>query len=109
MKYAEDKTVDLYQGYANNVMWIESSDSVAINQVLYSIEKLVELMAINPRKRFGIKQSADDVTVFDLSREYTVNPDEFYTMGKSTPFAGEKLHGTCMATFRDGKLLWRKK
>ena len=40
MKYAEDKTVDLYQGYANNVMWIESSDSVAINQVLYSIEKL---------------------------------------------------------------------
>lgn len=40
MKYAENKTVDLYQGYANNVMWIETNDSVAIEQVLYSMEKL---------------------------------------------------------------------
>ncbi len=73
---------------------------------IITLDKLVEVMAINPRKRFGIKDSG--ITVFDLNKEYTVNPDDFKSMGKSSPFTGTKVFGKCMATFKDGKLVWRE-
>ena len=74
-----------------------------------TLEKLVELMAINPRKRFGISHNKGDVTIFDLNAEYKINPDNFLTKGRSTPFKGVNVFGKCMATFKDGKLVWRNK
>ena len=74
-----------------------------------TLEKLVELMAINPRKRFNIVQKAGDATVFDLNKEYKINPEDFYTKGRSTPFKDKCVYGRCVATFKDGKLAWRKK
>lgn len=74
-----------------------------------TLEKLVELMAINPRKRFKIKQQDNDLTVFDLNCQYKINPDEFQSKGRSTPFDKALVYGKCMATFRDGNLVWRSK
>ena len=74
-----------------------------------TLEKLVELMSINPKKRFGIKQSEDNFTVFDLNCEYTINPDDFKTMGRSTPFKGCTVYGKCMLTVKDSKIVWREK
>ena len=53
-----------------------------------TLEKLVELMAVNPRKRFGFPLCADDYAVWDLNTEYRIDPAQFCSMGKSTPFAG---------------------
>ena len=56
-----------------------------------TLEKLVELMSVNPARRFGIGsfleegQSAD-LAVFDLSREWVVNPEEFSYHGTSHAF-----------------------
>ena len=74
-----------------------------------TLEKLVELMSINPKKRFGIKQSEDNFTVFDLNCKYTINPDDFKTMGRSTPFKGCSVYGKCMLTVKNGKIVWRAK
>ncbi len=79
-----------------------------VRKGLITLEKLVDLMAINPRKRFGIKLRENDVTVFDLNCEYIINPEKFYSKGKSTPFLNEKVYGKCMATFKNGELVWRK-
>ena len=78
-----------------------------VKKGIITLEKLVELMAINPRKRFGIKQGKNDVTIFDLNCEYEINPESFLSKGRSTPFKGMSVYGKCMATFKDGELLWR--
>ena len=61
------------------------------------LEKLVELMAVNPRRRFGLPFGG--VTVWDLDRETTVDPATFASMGRATPFAGWKVWGEWVETF----------
>lgn len=73
-----------------------------------TLEKLVEVMAINPRKRFGFEIKKNDLTVFDLNCQYEINPDDFKSNGKSSPFTGTKVYGKCVATFCEGKLVWRE-
>ena len=72
-----------------------------------SLEKLVEIMAYNPAKRFNIDISKD-FSVWDLGKEVTINPEEFLSMGKATPFAGEKVFGENLLTVSDGKEVFRK-
>ena len=76
-----------------------------------TLEKLVELMSINPKKRFGIKGGTDegqqaDFCVIDLDEEYIINPDEFYSMGRATPFIGKKVKGRIVHTFVGGKQIF---
>ncbi len=73
---------------------------------ILSLEKLIALMTENPRKRFGIPQG-NSFTVWDLDREFTVDPAAFASMGKATPFAGWKLSGVCMCTVCDGNIVYR--
>ncbi len=72
---------------------------------LMSLDKLVDLMCNNPKKRFGI-DTGEDFTVFDIATPYTVNPDEFATMGRATPFAGWEVYGRCLLTVHDGKTVY---
>ncbi len=71
---------------------------------IITMEKLVELMAVNPRARFGIDFDGS-YSVWDISQEYTVNPEEFKSMGRATPFAGEKLFAKHIKTVKNGKQL----
>ena len=74
---------------------------------ILSMERLVELLVVNPRKRFGIALGCD-YSIWDLEEEYAVDPAEFLSMGKATPFAGWKVNGRCLATVCDGKLVYKK-
>ena len=71
-----------------------------------TLEKLVELLAINPRKRFGIDLGCD-YSIWDLEAEYAIDPEEFLSMGKATPLAGWVVNGKCMATVCDGKVVYK--
>ena len=71
-----------------------------------TLDRLVELMAINPRKRFGIGLGCD-YTVWDLEAEYEIDPDTFLSMGKATPLAGWKVFGRCIATVCDDKIVYK--
>ena len=74
---------------------------------ILTMERLVDLLAINPRKRFGISLGCD-YSIWDLNEEYIVDPAEFQSMGKATPFEGWKVNGRCLATVCDGKLVYKK-
>ena len=71
------------------------------------MEHLLKLLVTNPRERFGIPMG-NDFSIWDLSEEYTVDPEEFLSMGKATPFEGWKVFGRCMATVCDGKVVYKK-
>ncbi len=73
---------------------------------IITLEKLIELMAINPRKRFNLP-SADDFCVFDLSEEYVINSDEFLSKGRATPFENEKVFGRCLFTVVNNQVVYK--
>ena len=107
---AEEKSKGL-SGSAFGIVGIETAFSVMythfVKTGMISLEKLVELLSDNPRKRFSIP-IGNDFTVWNLSNQFTVDPEEFISMGKATPFAGWELFGECMLTVCDGKIAYRK-
>ncbi len=70
-----------------------------------TLEALIDLMAVNPRRRFGIPLG-EDYTIWDLNTPYTVDPDTFLTMGRATPFAGHTLYGRCVRTVHNGNIVY---
>lgn len=73
---------------------------------IITLEKLIELMSINPAKRFGIENRG--YTVFDLDKEYEINPDEFLSKGRNTPFTGFKVNGECKLTVVNNKTAYKR-
>jgi dihydroorotase len=72
-----------------------------------TMDRLVELLVDNPRKRFNISLGLD-FSIWDLDRCYTVNPEEFQSMGRATPFTGMELSGRCLMTVCDGNIVWQE-
>lgn len=76
-----------------------------VKKGIITLEKLIELMAINPRRRFDLTQT-DDICVYDLQSEYKIDPGEFKSKGKSTPFDGLTVAGKNLLTVCGGKAVW---
>lgn len=70
-----------------------------------SFARLMELLHDAPCRRFGIP-AGDDFTVFDLNDRYTIDPAQFQTMGRATPFAGHEVYGRCVLTVQGGQIAW---
>lgn len=106
---AEEKSKGLEKS-AFGVVGIETAFPVMYTHLvktgIITLEKLVEIMAINPRERFGLKQSG--ITVWDLDKEITVKPESFLSLGKATPFENMKLFGECLLTEFNGKVVYCK-
>ena len=107
---AEEKAKGL-AGSAFGVVGIETAFPVLYTHLVQTgvitLEKLIELLAVNPRKRFNIPLG-QDFTVWDLEAETVVDPETFISKGKATPFAGWKLTGVCMLTACDGKVVYKR-
>ena len=105
----EEKTRGLKNSFMG-VVGIETAFSVMytylVKKGIITLGKLIELMSINPRKRFGLNLN-DDVCVFDLESEYIVDPKDFLSMGKFTPFEGHKLSGVNKLTVCNGKIVYK--
>ncbi len=71
-----------------------------------TLEKLIELTCINPRKRFNINSNVG-VAVYEILTPYKITPSNFKSMGRSTPFAGETVYGKCVLTKYDGKTVYK--
>ena len=74
---------------------------------IITMDTLLEKLVYNPRNRFGIPLG-NDFSVWDLNAEYRVDPKDFLSMGKATPFQGWTVWGKCMATFYHGKAVYTK-
>ena len=107
---AEEKSKGL-PGSAFGIVGIETAFPVLytclVKPGVITLEKLIELLSDNARKRFDIPLGKS-FTVWNLEKEFTVDPDEFLSMGKATPFTGWKLFGECVLTVCDGTIAYRK-
>jgi dihydroorotase len=107
---AEEKGRGL-AGSAFGIVGIETAFSVLYTHLvkpgILPMEKLIDLLANNPRKRFGIPLG-EDYTVWDLEKTFTVDPEDFLSKGKATPFAGWELTGQCVMTVCNGKVVYRR-
>jgi dihydroorotase len=80
---------------------------------LVPLERLLDAMCYAPRKRFGIpgglaQGDAADLAILDLEAERVVDPAEFKSMGRCTPFEGMMLKGEAVLTLVAGELVWQK-
>ncbi len=99
---AEEKS----KGLAGSAMGVVGLETVfpllytyLVKPGVITLERLMELMHDNPCKRFGINQDPKEYyTVWDLDAEYAIDPADFLSMGKSTPFEGWKVCGKCIKT-----------
>ena len=105
---AEEKSRGL-AGSAMGVVGIETAFPLLYTHLvrtgLVTLPTLVKLMSEAPRSRFGIDAPLG-VTVFDVSEEYEIDPAEFLSKGKSSPFTGERVFGRCLLTVFDGKAVY---
>lgn len=104
----EEKTRGL-SGSLMGVVGLETAFPVLYTELvrpgIITLEKLVELMSTNPRKRFGLPLG-ESYCVFDLNETYTVDPDAFLSLGRATPFEGLSVYGRCILTVRNGKTVF---
>ena len=105
---AEEKAKGLEKS-AFGVVGIETAFPICYTYLvktgIITMDKLMELLVVNPRKRFNIPLG-NDFSIWDLEACYTVDPADFLSMGKATPFAGWTVQGKCMATVCDGKIVY---
>ncbi len=76
-----------------------------VRQGVISMEKLMELMVINPRKRFGIPLG-NDFSIWSMEKN-VIDPADFLSAGKATPFEGREVYGKCMLTVYNGKIVFK--
>ena len=90
-----------------------ASYSALVQTGILPLEKIVDLMHGAPMRRFGCgtelaEGQPADLTAFDLTKTYTVDPETFLTMGRATPFAGRALTGVCKLTMIGGEPVWKE-
>lgn len=102
---------------AMGVVGLETSFAASYTALVQTgilpLEKLVDLMHGAPMHRFGCgtelaEGQPADLTAFDLTKTYTVDPETFLTMGRATPFAGCALTGVCKLTMIGGEPVWKE-
>ena len=110
--HAPHSSEEKSRGLQNSLMGIVGLETAfpvlytyLVKKGIITLERLIELMAINPRRRFGL-QSTDDICVYDLQSEYKIDPCEFKSKGKSTPFDGMTVSGKNLLTICGGKAVW---
>ncbi len=106
---AEEKSKGLEKS-SFGIVGIETSFQVLYTYLVktnvISLEKLIELLCINPRKRFNIPYG-NDYTVWNLDEQIVVNSDDFLSKGRSTPFEGMNLYSKCLLTVVNGKIAYK--
>ncbi len=105
-------------GSAMGIVGIETAFGLLYKHLvakgILTIEALIDLMSKNPRRLFSLgdvelKQgSIADFTIFDLDAEWVVDPSEFISKGRSTPFEGWKAQGCAVMTVVGGEIVYRK-
>ncbi len=108
---AEEKAKGL-RGSAMGIVGIETAFPLLytylVRRGVISIEKLIALLSDNPRRRFGIAGGLENgcFTVFDPDAQYEIDPDEFLSKGRATPFTGWQVQGRCKLTVCHGKIAY---
>ena len=106
---AEEKSKGLEKS-AFGVVGIETAFPICYTHLvktgIITMDQLMNLLVWNARNRFDIPLG-NDFSVWDLDAEYSIDPQDFVSLGKATPFQGWKVNGKCMLTVCDGKIVYK--
>ncbi len=84
-----------------------------VHKKVLTLQQLVEKFTVNPAKLLRLAKGtltvgADaDVTVIDLSREWTYDVTQSASKSRNSPFHGRELKGCATATIVGGKVVWQ--
>ncbi len=111
--HSSDEKSKGLKGSAMGITGLETAFPVLytflVKKGVITLEKLIELMAVKPKKILGIKLDDKNYSVIDLDAEYTIDSSKFISMGKATPFDGMKVYGKNILTVYNGKTVWEEK
>ena len=115
---AEEKSRGL-AGSAMGIVGLETAFPVLYTDLvlpgIVSLERVIEALTSGPRTAFrlgspaaGLQPGAPaDLTVIDPDAAWTVDPADFRSMGKATPFAGKPVRSRIVLTLKDGVPVWQ--
>ena len=111
--HSEEEKAKGLKDSAFGIVGIETAFPVLYTRLVktgvITLERLIELLVINPRKRFGLKEvDSEDFSVWDLEGEFVVDPEGFLSKGKATPFEGDRLMGVNYLTVCEGKVVYKR-
>ena len=105
---AEEKSKGL-QGSAFGIVGLETAFPLLYTNVvktgILSMEALLNLLVYNPRKRFNIPLG-NDFSIWNLNAKYTIDPKDFLSKGKASPFTGRSVYGKCLLTVYGGHVVY---
>ena len=105
---AEEKAKGLEKS-AFGIVGLETAFPILYTEFVKSgrmtLERLVDLMSNNPRRRFGITSDVG-FTVWNVEKEYSIDPEEFATLGRATPFEGRRVFGENLLTVYNGSVVY---
>jgi dihydroorotase-like cyclic amidohydrolase len=86
----------------------------AVNNNKLTLNKFVEVISLNPAKRFGlyprkgiIQVGSDaDLVIVDMDKEYKLKNENMFTKSKITVFDGKKIKGKIEKTIVRGKVVF---
>jgi dihydroorotase len=100
------------------VIGLETAFGVALTTLHHSglvgLARVIEMLTAGPARAFSLPGgtlsvgSDADVTIFDLSKEWVVEPAKFKSKSRNTPFAGRTLRGAIVATFVAGRTVFKR-
>lgn len=101
------------KGSAMGVVGLETAFAAVyttmVKSGMMSLERLVDAMAIKPREILGLPFEDGSFTIVNLNNEFTVDPELFFTKGRSTPFTDMNLYGTIEATCHKGNIIYERR
>ena len=85
-----------------------------VKKGIISLEHLIKIMSINPRKVFRIEGGIEvgqraDIVLLDTNKEWRVDSNNFYSMGKITMFDGREMTGDVVMTLHRGEIVYDNK
>ncbi|MCL2598962.1 MAG: dihydroorotase [Firmicutes bacterium] len=103
---------------AFGISGIETSFAVSYTHLVkanhISLNRLSQLMSFNPSNLLGIGTpqiqvgASADIVIVDTQKKWTVDPKQFASKGKHTPFEGQELYGVVECTLVDGVIKYQK-
>jgi dihydroorotase len=102
----------------NGIVGLETALALCLDTFIYRQNPvapidLIAMLTVNPAKILGIKSGAispgapADICIIDPDERWTVNPSNFVSMGKNTPYAGRTLRGVIKYTLVNGEIKWQ--
>jgi len=117
--HTDDKDVE-YDFAPCGIAGLESTlplllDEVASGRIKgFTLPLLLEKLSSGPARVLGLPGGsfedgkAGDVTIIDPEREFIIEPDNWYSRSRNTPFAGKRLKGAPVYTIVGGEITMKE-